>query len=154
MINTASSEVRRISHDMAPSALRLGSLKDALSDLARNTSTDELQVTFEWLGDEEPMAEKTQVMLFRMAQELISNVVKHAKASTLLVQVNRYDGTLTLVVEDNGHGFDPATKADGLGLRSIRSRADFLGATLDIDTKIGHGTTATIILIDNRGGHS
>ena len=146
LIDTASAEVRRISHNMSPQALRIGGLKDALSDLTSQLGTHGLDVRFEWNGEELKMDETSEVMLYRIAQELTNNAMKYANATTLLVQVNHYDHEISMVIEDNGTGFDveEARAKGGLGLRSVESRVKYLGGTIDIDSEPGQGTTVSI----------
>jgi signal transduction histidine kinase len=81
--------------------------------------------------------------LFRVAQEALRNVVRHAGASTVDVSVLKRDGGLQIAVSDNGSGFDPGSHAErpSLGLASIRERVTLLKGEVDIDSARGHGTT-------------
>jgi len=72
------------------------------------------------------------------------NVTKHARASKMIIQLSKYENELTLNVEDDGQGFDPALKTDGLGLKSLRSRVDYLNGELEIDSVKGEGTTVSV----------
>ena len=148
LINTASEEVRRISHNMAPQAIRLGHLKDALQDLASQLRHPGLNVHFEWTGDEDELPENVSIMLYRIAQELANNVVKHAGAQHLMVQVNRYTDQINLIVEDDGKGFDveEALRSDGLGMKSVRSRIAYMNGEIDIHSNPGRGTTVSVQL--------
>ncbi|MEA2621790.1 MAG: hypothetical protein QOH61_700 [Chloroflexota bacterium] len=84
---------------------------------------------------------EAEAALYRIAQESIHNVVKHASASKVLVTIGRAQAGVRLVVEDDGVGFDPTTtNRDGLGLAGMRSRAERLGGTLDITSEPGKGT--------------
>jgi signal transduction histidine kinase len=146
LINTASQEVRRISHNMAPHALRLSGLHDAVADLANQLNNPDLDVEFQWFGAEDRIAESAEIMLYRIIQELTNNVIKYADAKLLHIQVNRFDDELSLIVEDDGLGFDLETvqRANGLGLRSVQSRVEFLKGTMDIDTRPGNGTSVSV----------
>jgi two-component system NarL family sensor kinase len=144
LIDTASQEVRRISHNMAPHALRFGGLKDALDDLVLQFRKQGLAVQLDWNGTADRLPEKTEVMLFRIAQELTNNVVKHAHAKTLMIQVVRSEEQLTLTVEDDGRGFEEDKLENGLGLQSIRSRVTYLNGSLDILSEYDVGTTVTV----------
>jgi two-component system, NarL family, sensor kinase len=148
LIDTASAEVRRISHNMAPQALRFGGLNDALYDLTKQLKTHGLTVNYEWSGPQSRLPETVEVMLYRIVQELTHNTVKYAHAKSLLIQVIRYDDQLNLIVEDDGVGFDAteAFKQGGLGLRSVQSRIDYINGALDIDSTPGDGTTISIQL--------
>jgi signal transduction histidine kinase len=85
-----------------------------------------------------------QVTFYRVAQEALNNIVKHAHASRVDVLLKRREGVVTLVVEDDGVGFDigdPAVQALGIGLAGMRERAALIGGTLEIESSPGHGTT-------------
>ena len=146
LIDQASQEVRRISHHMAPQALRMGSLREAISDLANHATSSGMHVNFEWHGAETRLSENTEIMLYRIAQELIHNVIKHARATHLLIQVNRYEHELNLLAEDDGIGFVMTDQKaqSGLGLGSLQSRVQFLDGTWDIDSKPGEGTSISV----------
>lgn len=83
-----------------------------------------------------------EVSLFRIMQELLANIVKHAKAQQVEVHVNLYDENLNIIVEDDGVGFDPSqVKENGMGLSSIKERLTNLGGEMQIDSRIDRGTT-------------
>ena len=83
--------------------------------------------------------------LYRVVQELVQNIVKHARATEVNLQLIRHATELALMVEDNGVGFDPAALGAeaGIGLRNIESRVAYLGGTLELDSRPGYGTTIT-----------
>jgi len=86
----------------------------------------------------------TEQALFRIAQEAVTNVVRHARAGAVTVRLDRDDDSLRLSVTDDGHGFDPADRAISarrLGLVSMRERAADLGGSLVIESEAGEGTT-------------
>jgi signal transduction histidine kinase len=74
----------------------------------------------------------------------VSNVLKHANARELSISVTRTPGRLSLIVADDGKGFDPGGDADGIGLQNVRSRAASLGANVQVDPKPGVGTTVSL----------
>jgi signal transduction histidine kinase len=87
-----------------------------------------------------------QVGLYRLAQEALNNVVKHAKASQAIVTLRCTDESVRLTVADNGTGFDPSTvTADHLGLKIMRERAEAIGAKLSIYSEPGEGTQISVI---------
>ena len=146
IIDEACVEVRRIAHNMMPRALAISGLKGALEDLAHDLQQQGLHCELETDGLDESLPPAQSVTLYRIIQELSNNVVKHAAASHLLLQVLRRKGTLLIVVEDDGKGFDVARalQQKGLGLSSIASRVQFLQGTLEWDSVPGEGTTVSI----------
>jgi signal transduction histidine kinase len=84
-----------------------------------------------------------EVTFYRIAQEALNNVVKHAHATRADVLLEIRDGSLVLVVEDDGIGFEPAStdRAQGIGLLGMRERAALIGATLDVESSPGNGTS-------------
>lgn len=143
LIDEACVEVRRISHNMMPYALSLSGLEDALTDLGESLRQDRIQPTLE-IHKIPAMDEAKSVMIYRVAQEIISNIRKHAGAQNVLLQILAYRDILTLTIEDDGQGFDTGQKYAGMGLSSIMSRVDFLDGRMDIDSQPGKGTTITI----------
>ena len=94
-------------------------------------------------GRLEPTVEN---VLFRVIQELVQNILKHAQATQVTLQIIRHPDELTVMVEDNGVGFDPAALGEdaGIGLKNIESRMAFLGGRADFDAAPGRGTTVTL----------
>ncbi len=85
-------------------------------------------------------------MIYRLMQEILSNIRKHASAKTILIQLLGHENGMNLLIEDDGNGFDyeKAVEKDGLGLKSINSRVQFLDGHIDWDTIPGKGTTINI----------
>ena len=103
-----------------------------------------LRIHLETLGlDGDRLDSTVEGTLYRVVQEAVQNIVKHARASQINLQLIRHTHELTLLIEDNGVGFDPAALGPdaGLGLRNMASRVAYLGGSLDVDSRPGHGTT-------------
>ncbi len=150
LIDDACGEVRRISHNMMPRALALSGLSGALEDLAQDLENQGVCCDLEILGlDGLPLDATQSVMIYRIFQELSNNVVKHAQADHLLLQLIRRENTLTIIAEDNGKGFDvqQALTKKGLGLSSIESRVKFLQGSIEWDSVLGEGTVVSIALL-------
>ncbi len=147
MLDTSISELRRVARNMMPEALMKFGLKDALQDYCDTLNEPgALKVQYQTFGLETRLPESTEVIVFRIVQELLNNVVKHAGASHVLVQLLQDNERFHLTVEDNGKGFDPVAleKAPGIGWLNIRSRVEYLGGTLDLRSKPGGGTSVEI----------
>jgi signal transduction histidine kinase len=89
------------------------------------------------------------VALYRIAQEALQNVLKHADAGSVLLQLTAVEGAVRLVVTDDGRGFDEASADDaedrhGYGLVGMRERAELVGATLTVVSRPGTGTTVDV----------
>ena len=87
----------------------------------------------------------TEEALFRIAQEALHNIVRHAGARQARIRLGREDGAVRMVVEDDGRGFDPVRSQDGMGTQSMRERVAALpGGSLLLDTEPGLGTRVTV----------
>ena len=146
LIDEACIEVRRISHNMMPHALSISGLKGAIEDLGSQLQEQGYSVSVEISNLPSSIETTKEVMIYRLVQEIISNIRKHAKASTILIQLIGYKNEVNLLVEDNGQGFnyDDAIAKGGLGLKSINSRVAYLDGTIDWDTQPNNGTSLTI----------
>jgi len=140
-------EVRSISHNLLPNALIKRGLARAVREfLDKIQQPGRLRIRLETLGLDEPRLEPTvENALYRVIQEVVQNIVKHSQATEMNLQLIRHPFELTLLVEDNGVGFDPAALGEegGIGLRNMASRVAYLGGALELDSRPGHGTTVT-----------
>ncbi len=139
-------EVRRIAHSMMPDLLEKYGLSEALGAFCERLTSPKTQIDYQAIRVQHALAPDREITLYRIAQELINNAVKHAEASHMLVQLQESDGRLSLTVEDNGKGFDAqgASEASHAGLANVRSRVAYLNGTLDIHASPGTGTTVTV----------
>lgn len=139
-------ELRQISHDMAASTLSRFGLESALKNL-RDTLhiRGRLSVELSVFGLDQRLERSVEIAAYRIIQELVSNALKHAKATELSIDVNRSPGRLSVIVTDNGVGFDPARNSEGMGLGNVRSRAASLGGTAQVDSSPGAGTTVSVV---------
>ncbi|MBK7869195.1 MAG: sensor histidine kinase [Saprospiraceae bacterium] len=147
MLDTSIGELRRVARNMMPEALLKFGLKDAVQDFCDTLNESRtIQVQYQAFGLENRLPEAEEIIVFRIVQELLNNVIKHAGAHQALVQLLRDDERFHITVEDNGKGFDLVAleKAPGIGWLNIRSRVDYLGGTLDLRSNPGQGTTVEI----------
>lgn len=149
VVEESFSEVRSISHNLMPNALIKRGLAQAVRDfLDKLPSAGRVKINLEVVGlDRGGRLEPTmENVLFRVIQELVQNILKHAQATEVTLQIIRHPEELTVLVEDNGLGFDPAALGEdaGIGLKNIESRMAYLGGRVDFDAAPGRGTTVTL----------
>ncbi|WP_229207873.1 tetratricopeptide repeat-containing sensor histidine kinase [Dyadobacter beijingensis] len=147
-LDGAISEMRRVAHSMMPESLVRFGLIDALSDFCDGISTSgRLKVTMQAFGfDDKRLDSQVEVVLYRIIQELLNNVLKYADASEAQVQLTWVENNVSVTVEDNGKGFDVKNleQNKGAGLRNVQARVDYLNGTLDIQSKPGEGTSVLV----------
>ncbi len=148
LIDRACEDVRRIAHNMMPHALMKMGLHAAIGDMVNLLqSSSDVDISFQNLSDIDRLDEEREIMLYRIIQELVQNAIKHAKATSIIIQLSQHHNILTLVVEDDGIGFDPHNSGKrGLGIQSLESRVEFLNGSLDYTSSADSGTTVTIDL--------
>jgi signal transduction histidine kinase len=145
LIDTVNAEVRRIAYNMMPPALIHMGLSAAIEDLVDALQQDkQLKISFQNIDYDQALDRDKEITLYRIVQELCTNVVRHAEARHLLIQLSRFNGTASLVVEDDGKGFDVALQPHGMGMDSVRTRVEYLQGLMEIWTKPGEGTSITI----------
>ncbi len=138
-------DVRRLAVQLRPKALDDFGLVPALERLTQTfTESSGIAVDLEaQLGDRLPTEAETT--LYRVVQEALTNVVKHAEASRVSILLVRRDGTATVVIEDDGRGFDPSeASAQSMGLQGMRERAELHDGRLTVETSPGAGTTLVV----------
>lgn len=137
-------EARRSVYALRPQALEHKRLPEALRDSARALTVDAPLTVHLNVDDSLPsLPAQTEAELLRLAQESITNVLKHAQAQTLAISLTHQDDALTLSIADNGRGFDPTSPSSGLGLLGMRERAARLSGELNIESQLGKGTKVT-----------
>ena len=151
----ASREVRGIAHQMMPRALGDLGLVPALTDMLHKAlARPGITYSFEHFGVEARLPQAVEVGVYRIAQELITNVIKHAQARNVQVQLLKNKAHLVLIVEDDGIGIDPARKEGGLGMRSVNDRARLLHGTIDLSAGATGGTVCTLRVPTTNGNHN
>ena len=147
LIDDTAKEVRSIAHNLMPDLLARDGLAEALRQFCQHIQgSGLLQVDFQAINMEERLSKSMELTLYRIIQELLNNIMKHAHATEVLVQLSRQSNRVECTVEDNGRGFDVEGGAQGAGLETIRSRLQYLDGELDIDSSEGHGTSVHIVV--------
>ncbi|MEP7109265.1 MAG: ATP-binding protein [Ferruginibacter sp.] len=147
MIDTSIKELRRVAHNLMPEMLTKFGLDEALKDYCSSVNaTKLLAVKYQSLGMEARLDKATEIIVYRIVQELLNNILKHAGGSETFIQLIRENNRLNIVVEDNGRGFDTALleSSKGAGWANIRSRIEYLNGQFDIHSEPGKGTLVNI----------
>jgi PAS domain S-box-containing protein len=147
-IINAIDEIRQLSQSlMIPSLGDLG-LVDSIEDLVENINATK-KITAVFLCeeiDENILNENQKLALFRIVQEALNNIVKHADATETIIELLIKDHIINLIIKDNGKGFDPTAVKNGAGLNNIRNRVYLLNGTLTLDTQPGKGCALVVEL--------
>lgn len=148
LTRSALTEMRALLVELRPPALINGDLAELLENLADSlTSRTKLQVALDvQISGTVPTDEK--IALYRITQETLNNIVKHAAATTVSVRLYADEDRFELCIEDDGCGFDPACiPAAHFGVEVMRERAEGIGATLQLDSAHGEGTCLRVVRI-------
>ncbi|MNZ79878.1 Sensor histidine kinase ComP [compost metagenome] len=141
-LGSAIGEIRRISHDLRPSLLDTLGLPAAIGQLAAEFEQRcALRVRYtNRLADDAQLPDATAVALFRIVQEALTNIERHARASTVHIDLAAGAPGVTLAVSDDGVGFNPRKierMPGGIGLRNIRERVEYLGGQFSLWSSAG-----------------
>ena len=145
LIGKAIGDLRNLSHSLDSDMIRnTGWVKAAerlLNDLQKTGTCKTTFVTEEKLP---ALSNEKSIILFRMIQEIINNIIKHARAKEIEFNAFREESCITINIKDNGKGFDRATVAAGAGLQNLEIRAKMIDANMYIHTEPGSGTCVII----------
>jgi len=151
----ALAEMRTLLLELRPAALTEAPLGELMEQLAQAVmSRKKLDITVSVDG-RCALPPDVQIGLYRLAQESLNNIAKHSRATRADIRLESRAGQVTLVVQDNGRGFDPDRVApDRLGLGIMRERAEAMGARLEIDSHSGQGVRVSVVYPASREGES
>ena len=144
LLEEAIRATRTISFELAPGVLEDFGLHTALRELVKRIAPAGLPVYLHLPDPDHRFSPPVEIGVYRTVQELLNNVMKHARATEAVVHVAHENGRLAVSVEDNGCGFEPAALAGqplaGIGLAGVRNRVALLGGWLAIDSRLGQGS--------------
>lgn len=150
MIDDSCAQVRSISHNLMPSSiLDYGLIETVKEYCLKIKTTNFFKIDFQSFGNYIALSKKSETVIYRIIQELISNILKHAQATEAMIQFNYRTDELFITVEDNGIGFDVNALSKGMGHENIKTRIDFLNAHLNVDSSSA-GTSYTISIDLNK----
>ncbi len=148
-INLIYEQVRSLSHNLTPPEFKLSSISDVVKDYVHQFSKQsktEIILNSEANSDWSTLDESIQIGIYRIIQELMSNVIKHAQASRVICNMKLKEEYVEISVQDNGKGFDTNKKVSGIGLRNINKRVSDLNGDIEINSELGKGTEVRLII--------
>jgi signal transduction histidine kinase len=145
-LNESIDELRDISHNLQPSVIGIKGLKNALQDHIRMLhKKGQTNISLYWHADELVFENNhSELNIYRMCTELLSNIIKHAKASEASLQIMVLENILQVMAEDNGIGFNNNNTPSGIGLINLQNRVEHEKGQLTIDSKPKLGSTIII----------
>jgi two-component system NarL family sensor kinase len=146
LIDESCKEVRAVSHSMMPNALLKAGLASAVREFLNRIDSKVLEVNLYTEGLDERLDTTIETVLYRVIQESVNNVIKHAGANRLDISIIKDEDGLSATIEDNGKGFDTSDMSirNGIGLKNIETRITYLKGEVTIDSTPGHGTVTMI----------
>lgn len=148
MIRSSLYEVRRIIYDLRPMALDdLGIIPTIKKYVSTTADYHEMDIEFTTIGKEKRLNQDYEVALFRLMQESLQNAIKHSEATTVNIKLDIGEHSITMIVSDDGIGFNPEQKRDkSFGIIGMKERVEMLKGKFIINSKIGEGTQVYINL--------
>nr|WKN36172.1 AAA family ATPase [Tunicatimonas sp. TK19036] len=142
LLDESCNELRRIAHDMMPPDFDTQTIEQILEGFFRKYLLA-AGLTYDFQAKEIPQQLSLAVKfnLYRMVQEIVHNIIKHAKAQKVSIELSNHEDQIYLKIMDDGAGFDAHFKTDGLGLRNLHNRVKMLNGRIDIDSGLAQGST-------------
>lgn len=147
LLNDMHQEIRSIAFNLMPQTLVKNGVIPALKEVINRLSSSAINITITSFEMPERLDHLKEIALYRILQEWLNNVIKYSNAKNIEIQFVGHENELTVIIEDDGDGFDQSllTRGDGHGWKNIQSRVSFLHATIYLDTQPGRkGTSFTI----------
>lgn len=148
VVNEMYAELKGICFDLMPQTLVQEGLQSGLTEFAeRINKTDKVFVETNFFGLEKRLSEVQEISLYRITQEWINNVLKYGDADKITLQITKDDQEITLLIEDNGSGFDKSTltNSKGNGWKNLHVRTNLIQGKLDLETQPGKNGTTLIV---------
>ena len=147
LIDEAYLKVRRIAHAKNAGVIANQGLLVAIQMMAEKiSSADKINIEVIDYGLDKRLENSLEITVFRIIQELTTNIIKHAEAKNATINIALYDKNLNIIIEDNGLGFniDKVNLKNGMGISSIKTRVEHLKGTFEVDSTIGKGSSIII----------
>jgi two-component system NarL family sensor kinase len=146
LVDESCKEVRSVSHNMMPNALLKSGLASAVREFLNKIDARVIKVDLYTEGLSERIDANVETVLYRVIQESVNNVIKHSGANHLDISLIKDEDGIAATIEDNGKGFDSSdrNKFDGIGLKNIKTRIEYLKGTVEWNSSVGKGTLVAI----------
>lgn len=145
MLEDTTEEVRKTAHNLMPDILIRNSFTEAIRLYCEQVNSGRnLHINLVFVNHIDLQHKSVELVLYRIVQELIQNIVKHAQATEAIIEIVQEQQLFNIVVEDNGIGFDPKDSHKGFGLQNLQYRVQSLQGTISIESARGMGTTINI----------
>ncbi|MCS4304824.1 tetratricopeptide repeat-containing sensor histidine kinase [Chryseobacterium sp. BIGb0232] len=146
-LDNSVSELRHVARNLMPESLLNFGLETALNDLCEFYSRKDMDIDFQAISIEKNLPINIQLNIYRIVQELLANAIKHAEASSILLQCSQSEKDFFITIEDNGKGFESnrEQKTKSMGLHNLKNRVDYLKGNMEISSD-SQGTTINIEL--------
>jgi PAS domain S-box-containing protein len=147
-LNSCIEEIRGLSKALSAPTIGNGSIQDSIKELIDSVqATHRLAIAYEASGlDDKTYSKEIRIALFRIVQEQVTNVLKHAQATALTISLQATRGAITCTIKDNGIGFDTGGHKQGIGITNMISRAEVLHGSVTLQSAPGQGCTLTVQL--------
>ena len=148
LIDESCNEVRIVSHNMMPNALIKSGLVPAVKEFIDRIDKNIIQINLYSEGFNKKTDSNIETVLYRVIQESVNNVIKHAKATELDISMIKEINSISITIEDNGKGFEINRRKnfDGIGLKNIQSRVEYLKGSVEWDSAPEKGTLVAIYI--------
>jgi signal transduction histidine kinase len=147
-LDMAINEIRKMSKSLVPPAMARNGLVESVSDLVENMrQINRFSIQFRYEKEKiSNLGEKQQLALYRIVQEQVNNIIKHAQANNVFIELTGHNGYVNLRIRDDGKGFDPKVRSRGVGLSNIMSRIEVFDGNMEVISAAGAGCTLNVQL--------
>ncbi|NJM32468.1 MAG: hypothetical protein HC848_05885, partial [Limnobacter sp.] len=140
-------DLRSLSHSLDADHIRNNGWTVAVQKLLNDLQKTGKYKTLVHIEEQlQPLGSDKPIILFRMIQEAINNIIRHAAANTIYLAASKEKDTIVIKIKDNGKGFESGKNSSGVGLKNLKSRSKMINASLDIQSQPGEGTEVTIAI--------
>lgn len=147
LVTKAIDDLRGLSKSLNPDRVHtIGITESIKTELAQLERTGIFQTTLTIENDLSDMPPEKTIILYRMVQEVLNNIIKHSQADKILVSIQNDSVIGTILISDNGQGFSVENKSSGIGLQNLKQRAALINAEVKIISEVDEGTSVSFIL--------